>query len=172
MTTETPDRWRRVSELFDAAMELPADRRATFLDDACGDDVGLRQRLADLLEASGKAAGFLEREPHSPSSATTATATGGGEAKEVIGPYRLLRKIGEGGMGEVWLAEQDEPIRREVALKVIKAGMDTRQVIARFEAERQALALMDHPCIAKVFDAGETPRNLPYFAMEYVPGEA
>jgi eukaryotic-like serine/threonine-protein kinase len=186
MTTETPDRWRRVSQLFDAAMELPAERRATFLDDACGDDADLRRRLADLLEASGKAAGFLERPiipagppaaraeppPQEPSSATTATATGGGEAREVIGPYRLLRKIGEGGMGEVWLAEQGEPIRREVALKVIKAGMDTRQVIARFEAERQALALMDHPCIAKVYDAGETPRHLPYFAMEYVPGEA
>jgi serine/threonine protein kinase/tetratricopeptide (TPR) repeat protein len=89
-----------------------------------------------------------------------------------IGPYRLLERIGEGGMGDVWLAEQTEPIRRKVALKVIKAGMDTRQVVARFEAERQALALMDHPSIAHVYDAGETPRGLPYFAMEYVRGEA
>jgi serine/threonine protein kinase/tetratricopeptide (TPR) repeat protein len=87
-----------------------------------------------------------------------------------IGPYRLLQKIGEGGMGEVWLAEQSEPIRRRVALKVIKQGMDTRQVVARFEAERQALALMDHPCVAKVFDAGVTPRGRPYFVMEYVKG--
>jgi len=89
----------------------------------------------------------------------------------LMGPYRLLQKVGEGGMGEVWLAEQTTPIRRRVALKVIKAGMDTKQVVARFEAERQALALMDHLAIARVYDAGETDRGLPYFAMEYVKGE-
>jgi non-specific serine/threonine protein kinase/serine/threonine-protein kinase len=88
-----------------------------------------------------------------------------------IGPYRLLQKIGEGGMGEVWQAEQSDPIRRKVALKLIKAGMDTKQFVARFEAERQAIALMDHPCIAKIFDAGASPRGLPYFVMEYVQGE-
>ncbi len=88
-----------------------------------------------------------------------------------IPPYRLLEKLGEGGMGEVWLAEQTEPVRRRVAIKLIKSGMDTKLVIARFEAERQALAMMDHPTIAKVFDAGETPRGLPFFAMEYVVGE-
>ena len=87
-----------------------------------------------------------------------------------IGPYRLLRRVGQGGMGEVWLAEQLQPVRRQVALKVIKAGMDTRAVIARFEAERQALALMNHPNIAGVFDAGATPEGRPYFAMEYVQG--
>src|SRR5437867_3802194 len=87
-----------------------------------------------------------------------------------IGHYRLLQKIGEGGMGEVWLAEQTEPMRRKVALKIIKQGMDTRQVVARFEAERQALALMDHPCVARVFEAGATPRGRPYFVMEYVKG--
>jgi eukaryotic-like serine/threonine-protein kinase len=95
---------------------------------------------------------------------TSETASG------VIGPYHLLQRIGEGGMGEVWLAEQKEPIRRRVALKLIKAGMDSRQVIARFESERQALALMDHPAIAKVLDAGSTPQGAPYFAMEYVAG--
>src|SRR5271169_3315161 len=88
----------------------------------------------------------------------------------VIGRYHLLQKIGEGGMGEVWLAEQKEPVRRRVALKLIKAGMDTREVVARFESERQALALMDHPTIAKVFDAGFTPQGAPYFVMEYVAG--
>ena len=88
-----------------------------------------------------------------------------------IGPYRLLQLLGEGGMGEVWLAEQTQPVRRRVALKLIKAGMDTAQVVARFEAERQALALMDHPAIAKVFDGGSTPEGRPYFAMEYVQGE-
>jgi eukaryotic-like serine/threonine-protein kinase len=87
-----------------------------------------------------------------------------------IGPYRLIQPIGQGGMGEVWLAEQKEPVRRRVAIKLIKAGMDTREVVARFESERQALALMDHPAIAKVFDAGSTPDGRPYFAMEYVPG--
>jgi non-specific serine/threonine protein kinase/serine/threonine-protein kinase len=90
--------------------------------------------------------------------------------KRMIGPYRLLQKVGEGGMGEVWLAEQSEPVKRRVALKVIKQGMDTKQVVARFEAERQALALMDHPTVAKVFDAGATPEGRPYFAMEYVEG--
>ncbi len=95
-----------------------------------------------------------------------------GRATETIGPYRLLERVGEGGMGEVWLAEQTRPVHRQVALKIIKAGMDTAQVVARFEAERQALALMSHPAIAQVFDAGATPQGRPYFAMEYVRGEA
>src|SRR5437867_12513788 len=93
-------------------------------------------------------------------------------AVEMIGPYHLLRRVGEGGMGEVWLAEQTHPVHRQVALKIIKAGMDTAQVVARFEAERQALALMSHPAIAQVFDTGATPQGRPYFAMEYVRGEA
>src|SRR5215467_14025628 len=92
------------------------------------------------------------------------------EAHRRIGAYRLLRVIGEGGMGEVWVADQLEPVKRRVALKVIKAGMDTKLVIARFEAERQALAMMDHPAIAKVLDAGATAEGRPYFVMEYVPG--
>jgi non-specific serine/threonine protein kinase/serine/threonine-protein kinase len=98
------------------------------------------------------------------------TAPDASEQDRQIGPYRLIEKIGEGGMGQVWLAEQTEPVRRRVALKVIKQGMDTRQVVARFEAERQALALMDHPAIARVFDAGATPRGRPFFVMEYVQG--
>jgi serine/threonine protein kinase/tetratricopeptide (TPR) repeat protein len=92
------------------------------------------------------------------------------DAGAIIGPYHLLQRIGEGGMGEVWLAEQKEPVRRRVAVKLIKAGMDTREVVARFQSERQALALMDHPAIAKVFDAGSTPQGAPYFVMEYVAG--
>src|SRR5689334_22814450 len=88
-----------------------------------------------------------------------------------FGPYRLLQRVGQGGMGEVWLAEQTVPVRRQVAIKIIKAGMDTAQVVARFDAERQALALMSHPAIAQVFDAGATPEGRPFFAMEYVPGE-
>ena len=97
-----------------------------------------------------------------------ATIPSGGHEK--IDRYRLLQKLGEGGMGEVWLAEQTEPVKRKVALKIIKQGMDTKQVIARFEAERQALALMDHPAIAKVFDGGATPHGRPYFVMEHVKG--
>lgn len=89
---------------------------------------------------------------------------------QIIGPYHLLQRIGQGGMGEVWLAEQKHPVRRRVALKLIKAGMNTREIVARFESERQALALMDHPAIAKVFDAGSTPEGLPYFVMEYIAG--
>ena len=100
---------------------------------------------------------------------TTETSPTSGAAGEQIGPYRLLDKLGEGGMGEVWLAEQTEPVKRKVALKVIKQGMDTKQVVARFEAERQALALMDHPAIAKVFDAGRR-HGRPYFVMEHVKG--
>ena len=100
----------------------------------------------------------------------TASSPPTGEARDQIGPYRLLQKVGEGGMGEVYKAEQTHPVRRLVALKVIKAGMDTKQVVARFEAERQALAMMDHPAVAKVFDAGSTPHGRPYFAMEYVKG--
>lgn len=101
---------------------------------------------------------------------TTAAEPSGTAVSVVIGPYHLLERIGEGGMGEVWLAEQREPVRRRVALKLIKAGMDTREVVARFESERQALALMDHPAIAKVFDAGSTPEGRPYFVMEFVAG--
>jgi tetratricopeptide (TPR) repeat protein len=110
-----------------------------------------------------------QRPPEDPD----ATRTAGEQSGSVhhIGNYRLLERVGEGGMGEVWLAEQEKPVRRRVALKLIKAGMDTRQVIARFESERQALALMNHPSIAKVFDAGTTPEGRPFFAMEYVKGE-
>ena len=93
------------------------------------------------------------------------------EAGAVIDRYLLLEKVGEGGMGEVWLAEQKEPVRRRVALKLIKGGAGSREVIARFESERQAVALMDHPSIAKVFDAGATPQGAPYFVMEYVDGQ-
>ena len=108
--------------------------------------------------------------PENDSSAKTKTLAASGDAAQTIGPFHLLQKIGEGGMGEVWVAEQHKPIHRRVALKLIKAGMDTKQVIARFESERQALAMMDHPAIAKVFEAGETEEGHPYFVMEYVQG--
>ncbi len=109
-------------------------------------------------------------ERNSPDTKATISFAAGGKTGQTIGYYKLLQKIGEGGMGEVWIAEQHKPIRRKVALKLIKAGLDTRQVIARFESERQALAMMDHPAIARIFDAGETEQGRPFFIMEYVSG--
>jgi non-specific serine/threonine protein kinase/serine/threonine-protein kinase len=110
-------------------------------------------------------------QPSSSDPELTQASSSNAVTKEQIGPYRLMQLLGEGGMGEVWLAEQTTPVHRQVALKIIKAGMDSAQVVARFEAERQALALMDHPAIARVFDAGTTPLGRPYFVMEYVRGE-
>lgn len=151
-------------ELFGAALELPAAARPAFLDRECGDP-RLRQAVEALLAAHDDAGSFLGHPVFAP-----ATVDAPGRAKAIIGPYFLLELIGEGGMGEVWLAEQRQPVRRRVAIKLIKLGMDTREVVARFESERQALALMDHPAIAKVFDAGSTPEGRPYFVMEYVAG--
>ena len=163
-----PDR-SRVREVFGEAVELlPAERRA-FLERACGGDSALREQVESLLDALGRAGEYLG----SPSlgGPTIGRLTSPGEKPgAVIGRYRLLEPIGEGGFGVVFLAEQREPVVRKVALKVIKRGMDTRAVIARFEAEQQALAMMDHPNIAKVLDAGATEAGRPYFAMELVRG--
>ena len=129
--------------------------------------------MESLLAAGGKVGSFLEKPAVPAFGATGATADspptseGAGTA---IGPYKLLQQLGEGGMGTVYMAEQQEPVRRMVALKIIKPGMDSAQVIARFEAERQSLALMDHPNIAKVLDAGSTDAGRPYFVMELVKG--
>jgi serine/threonine protein kinase/Tfp pilus assembly protein PilF len=143
-----------------------AAARAAFLDRACAGNAGLRQEVESLLAAYA-AGEFLE----APALAATGEESGLHERPgTVIGPYRLVEQIGEGGMGLVFVAEQLYPVRRQVALKLIKPGMDTRQVIARFEAERQALALMDHPNIAKVLDAGATDAGRPYFVMELVKG--
>ncbi len=110
-----------------------------------------------------------DREPPTENFDSTVDSSGS-TVPNRIGPYLLQQKIGEGGMGEVWLAEQQEPVKRKVALKIIKRGMDTKEFIARFEAERQALALMNHPCVARVYDAGATPRGRPYLVMEYIQG--
>jgi serine/threonine protein kinase/tetratricopeptide (TPR) repeat protein len=148
--------------------EDPGERRA-YLDEACGDDQALRRRVEALLRVAEQAGSFLESPPPSPVG-TTAEAPAGEGTGAVIGPYKLLQQIGEGGMGTVFMAEQTQPVQRKVALKIIKPGMDSRQVIARFEAERQALALMEHPNIAKVFDAGTTQGGRLYFVMELVKG--
>ncbi len=149
----------------------PQARRA-ILNQACGDNADLRQRVEALIQAHDRADRFLE--PIVPVQAGTVDLPAPSPLAEqpgaIIGPYKLLQQIGEGGMGIVYMAEQTEPVRRKVALKIIKPGMDTREVISRFEAERQALALMDHPNIARVIDAGATQTGRPYFAMELVRG--
>jgi WD40 repeat protein/serine/threonine protein kinase len=153
--------------IFAAALgKASGAERRKFLDEACGGDETLRQRVERLLEADDRTAGVLERGPDGP----TDPPRPGERPGDRVGPYKLLQQIGEGGMGVVYMAEQTEPIRRRVALKIIKPGMDSRQVTARFDAERQALAMMDHQNIAKVLDAGTTASGRPYFVMELVQG--
>jgi serine/threonine protein kinase len=157
------------SVFLDALKLKNPTERATYLKNTCGNDAALLARIKILLEAHDKARDFLESPILDPdvtldeSSLSEAPGT-------VISHYKLLENIGEGGMAVVYMAEQEKPIRRKVALKIIKLGMDTKSVIARFEAERQALAMMDHPNIAKVFDAGATETGRPYFVMELVTG--
>jgi len=179
--------WRQIEELYHSALELDDRQRSRFLAQECKGNEALRKEVESLIALDAKAERFME----SPAMEVAARLIGNepaiAEAEENstesrpigetiaagsnIGPYQLLELIGEGGMGQVWLAEQRVPVRRRVALKLIKVGMDTREVVARFQSERQALALMDHPAIAKVFDAGSTPEGRPYFAMEYAPGQ-
>ncbi len=158
-----------VKEIFDHAHEVrsAAERRA-YLDQACAGQPGLRQKVDDLLRAYDEAGSFLESPPESPGTVDLPPITEGPGSR--IGPYKLLQQIGEGGMGVVYMAEQEQPVRRRVALKIIKPGMDTAQVVARFEAERQALALMDHQNIARVLDVGATETGRPFFVMELVNG--
>jgi serine/threonine protein kinase len=156
-------------EVFSAAIELAAGERAAFLARICDGDAELRQRVEALLQTHARLGNFLEKPLAGPKK-TRPTVPHGASPGDQIGRYKLLQQIGEGGCGVVYVAEQHEPVRRQVALKIIKAGMDTKGVIARFEAERQALALMDHPNIAKVFDAGATESGRPYFVMELIRG--
>jgi serine/threonine protein kinase len=156
---------KRAEELFQAVVDLAPAERAAFLAQRCQGDEALREEVERLLGNYEPAMGEFMQRPPIPS-----LTVGDDEPPTRIGAYKLLRKLGEGGFGEVYLAEQSEPVRRQVALKILKLGMDSRQVVARFEAERQAMALMEHPHVAKVFDAGACERGRPYFAMEYVPG--
>jgi serine/threonine protein kinase/tetratricopeptide (TPR) repeat protein len=155
-------------EIFSAAIELPASDRAAYLDQACQGDPELRNRVEALLREHDELGDFLEESPSK--GVTQGAGIVGLKPGDRIGRYKLLKQLGEGGCGVVYMAEQEEPVRRRVALKIIKPGMDTKSVIARFEAERQALALMDHPNIAHVFDAGSTENGRPYFVMELVEG--
>ncbi len=157
-------------EVFTGALQkLPADR-AAYLEQACAGDSELRHRVDVLLQAHESAGDFLREPALNPPHGDPAGTAPGEKPGDRIGHYKLLQQIGEGGCGVVFMADQEEPVRRRVALKVVKPGMDTKSVIARFEAERQALALMDHPNIAHVFEAGATQSGRPYFVMELVRG--
>jgi serine/threonine protein kinase/tetratricopeptide (TPR) repeat protein len=170
--------FKQVREIFLAAVERADPKeRESYLRQACGDDAPLRHRVEALLRRHDQADNFLEQPALDPAALLSATPpheqdTGLRQdtAGTRLGPYQLLQKIGEGGMGAVWIAEQQEPVRREVAVKVIRAGLDSAPVVARFEAERQALALMDHPHIAKVHDGGSTADGRPFLVMELVKG--
>ena len=155
-------------QIFLDALERDSpEERGRYLDAVCGDNRELRGRIEALLRAHEEVGDFLGGPaPEAPTIGYPLTEQAGTQ----IGPYRLLQEVGEGGMGVVYMAEQTEPVERRVALKIIKPGMDTRAVVARFEAERQALAMMDHPNIAKVLDAGTTETGRPYFVMELVKG--
>src|SRR5678816_3683287 len=166
------------------ALEIEDAQRAAFLSQACGNDPALRREIEELIQAHAAAGNFLPEQPVATSlgpalSSTVEALAPRGTLSNVqltespgdrIGRYKLLQKIGEGGCGVVYMAEQEDPVRRKVALKIIKLGMDTKSVVARFEAERQALAMMDHENIARVFDAGATDAGRLFFVMELVEG--
>ena len=156
----------RLQQVFTAALDVPADQRATFVASACGGDEALRARVLTLLAKAREDDTFL-RQP-----LPVAELSGPAPLREGdrIGPYELTRRIGDGGFGTVWEARQQEPVARLVALKILKLGMDTEQVVARFAQERQALAHLDPPGIARVLDAGATATGRPFFAMELVDG--
>jgi serine/threonine protein kinase/tetratricopeptide (TPR) repeat protein len=168
----TPDGANATAEtIFYEALELPESERAGFIAKACADNADLCAEVGRYLLQYEKAGDFLKEDQLISSQFQSEFALlKREEAGDCIGPYKLLQQIGEGGFGIVWMAEQERPIRRRVALKIIKLGMDTKEVIARFEQERQALAMMDHPNIAKVLDAGATPTGRPFFVMELVRG--
>ncbi len=154
---------QRAKQIFEEAVELESAARAAFVREQCAQDGKLRGRVEELLMAAESGGNFLRAEPASLSGA-------GDQVGDQIGPYTLLERLGEGGFGTVFLAEQHTPVQRRVALKLLKLGMDSRAVLARFALERQALAAMDHPHIARIFDAGVTATGRPYFSMEYVAG--
>jgi serine/threonine protein kinase len=160
----------REEEIFEAALKLPEADRAAYVDSACGGDAAFRERVMGLLKANAAVGSFMGEPAVSARKTMVVSLPPDEKPGDRIGRYKLLQQIGEGGCGVVYMAEQEEPVRRRVALKVIKLGMDTKSVMARFEAERQALAMMDHPNIAKVLDAGATETGRPFFVMELVRG--
>jgi serine/threonine protein kinase len=160
---ERAQAWARVKQIFGSALEVEPVERAAFVREACGDDQSLLKEVESLLAAHDDPANLSQNSWQDQFEAETPVPA-------AIGPYRLVKKLGEGGMGEVWLAEQTEPVKRQVALKLIRSGIYSGSLLQRFKWERQSLAMMDHPAIAKVFEAGSTPAGQPYLVMEYVPG--
>ncbi len=163
--------WQKIWEGFHAASEAAPGDREDLLDRICGGDTTIRSEIESLLAVAGESGDFLDR----PAAVDLAVTQDSGDqgapgVGSSIGPYLLVEQLGQGGMGVVFRARQEIPIRRDVALKLIRAGLDSHDVVARFEAERQALAVMNHPNIARVFDAGTTPDGRPYFVMELAPG--
>ena len=174
-TPRKPDAVQPVSEaraeaIFNGAVALPESAREEYLAVECRGDEALLGRVRVLLAAHSDVSEFLDEPKLTPEIEAELARLKPEEAGETIGPYKLREQIGEGGFGTVWVADQEKPVRRRVALKIIKMGMDTKEVIARFEQERQALAMMDHPNIAKVLDAGATQFGRPFFVMELVRG--
>jgi eukaryotic-like serine/threonine-protein kinase len=162
----TPERWARVEEVLDAALEVPAGERVALLDRECAGDAALRHEVESLLAEHDAEPGFLD------GTVWQAAASAAQPLPERIGSYRILRVLGRGGMGQIYLAEREAPgFRQQVALKVVRRGMDTDDLLARFRAERQILASLDHPNIARLLDVGSTDEGLPYFVMEHVDGE-
>ena len=178
MTSDlSPERWKKISALIDAALDLPADQRSAYLDRACPSDPGLRAEVETLLEAAHGPGSFLEKPggvlPESLLKEMRDREDRDADSMigQVVGHWRLVRRLGQGGMGVVYLAERTGgEFSQNAAMKLIRHGMDSKEVLARFETERQALGLMDHPAIAKIYDAGSTPDGRPYFAMEHVQG--
>ena len=166
-----PEKQLEDQAIFEVARNIDSTTaRETYIHQMCGEDLGLEQRVKALLQAFEESGSFLESPPSELGVAATRLEPVREQVGTQIGPFKLLQQIGEGGMGSVYMAEQIEPVERRVAVKIIKPGMDTKAVIARFEAERQALAMMDHPGIAKVLDVGTTNSGRPYFVMELVRG--
>src|SRR5581483_6064599 len=171
----TPERWEQVEELFNAVFERPLAERDAFLTNVCGDDSALRQEVERLLTNYERAGDFIE----APAPVTTSLLNDEAATQELdtmigrqIGAYKLVREIGHGGMGTVYLAVRaDDQYQKRVALKLVRRGMDTQDILRRFRHERQILASLNHPNIAQLLDGGTTEDGLPYFAMEYVEGK-
>ena len=164
------EQWERTKQLLEEALRLAPAERQSYLDQACGADSELRAEVESLLTSYQKAGSQFLAPPVQEFLDVAFTDPPPALPNRMIGNYRLVEEIGRGGMGRVWLAEQTAPVRRRVALKLIKTGLYDNEVLKRFQLERQSLAIMDHPLIAKVFDAGSTADGQPYFVMEYVPG--
>jgi eukaryotic-like serine/threonine-protein kinase len=167
----TPERWQQIQELFHAALEHKPDERATFLDEACGGDLSLRREVESLIASSEEVGSFIEGAVQGVVQSVTSDQLTS-EVGRRIGPYLLIRQIGRGGMGAVYLAERaDEQYKKLVAIKLVKLGMNTDEVLRRFRHERQILANLNHPNIARLLDGGTTEDGLPYFVMEYIDGQ-